>query len=106
VLLNSPYGPDEVWSYLPKKSAGTADRKETETFCVGRATKWPIDRHGRPHQSIMQTGFFAITTFSPWRRLFKKIKNAIQKTYGKRGEAVVQKKFQALWTVPSLICMR
>ena len=46
--------------------------------------------------TIMQTCFFAISGVLPREEAIAAIKNAIKKTYGKRGEAVVQKNFAAV----------
>ncbi len=46
--------------------------------------------------TIMQTCFFAISGVLPREEAIKQIKKAIKKTYGKRGEAVVQKNFAAV----------
>ena len=46
--------------------------------------------------TIMQTCFFAISGILPRDEAIAQIKKAIQKTYGKRGEAVVQKNFAAV----------
>ena len=46
--------------------------------------------------TIMQTCFFAISGVLPRDEAIAQIKKAIQKTYGKRGEAVVQRNFAAV----------
>ena len=46
--------------------------------------------------TIMQTCFFAISGVLPREQAIAEIKKAIEKTYGKRGEAVVQKNFEAV----------
>ena len=46
--------------------------------------------------TIMQTCFFAISGVLPREEAIAAIKHAIKKTYGKRGEAVVQKNFAAV----------
>ncbi|HEV2326930.1 MAG TPA: 4Fe-4S binding protein, partial [Terracidiphilus sp.] len=46
--------------------------------------------------TIMQTCFFAISGVLPREEAIAQIKKSIQKTYGKRGEAVVQKNFAAV----------
>ena len=51
---------------------------------------------GRRINTIMQTCFFAISGVLPREEAIAAIKNAIEKTYGKRGEAVVQKNFAAV----------
>ena len=44
----------------------------------------------------MQTCFFAISGVLPRDEAIEEIKKTIKKTYGKRGEAVVQKNFEAV----------
>ena len=46
--------------------------------------------------TIMQTCFFAISGVLPREEAIAAIKHSIEKTYGKRGEAVVQKNFAAV----------
>ena len=46
--------------------------------------------------TMMQTCFFAISGVLPREEAIERIKYAIKKTYGKRGEAVVQKNFAAV----------
>jgi len=46
--------------------------------------------------TIMQTCFFAISGVLPKEEAIKAIKYSIQKTYGRKGEAVVEKNYQAV----------
>src|SRR5947199_1021715 len=46
--------------------------------------------------TIMQTCFFAISGVLPREEAIAQIKKAIKKTYGKRGDAVVQKNYDAV----------
>lgn len=46
--------------------------------------------------TVMQTCFFAISGVLPRDEAIAAIKHAIEKTYGKRGESVVQKNFAAV----------
>ncbi len=46
--------------------------------------------------TVMQTCFFALSGVLPREEAIAAIKHAIEKTYGKRGEAVVQKNFAAV----------
>ena len=46
--------------------------------------------------TIMQTCFFAISGVLPREDAIAKIKNAIKKTYGKKGEDVVKKNYEAV----------
>ncbi len=61
------------------------------------ATKWPSKTGmGGRINTIMQTCFFAISGVLPREEAIAAIKHAIKKTYGKRGESVVQKNFAAV----------
>ncbi|HYX51343.1 MAG TPA: 4Fe-4S dicluster domain-containing protein, partial [Ktedonobacteraceae bacterium] len=46
--------------------------------------------------TVMQTCFFAISGILPKDEAIEQIKKSIRKSYGKRGEAVVQRNFQAV----------
>ena len=46
--------------------------------------------------SILQTCFFAISNVMPKDEAIQYIKNAIKKTYGRKGDEVVQKNFNAV----------
>jgi len=96
VLLNSPYGPDEVWNYLPKKVQEQLIEKKLKLFVLDGYKVAKLTGMGGRINTIMQTGFFAISHILPLEKVIQEIKNAIQKTYGKRGEAVVQKNFSAV----------
>src|SRR5664279_1292486 len=51
---------------------------------------------GNRINTIMQTCFFAISGILPREEAIEQIKKYIQKTYGKRGDAVVQQNFAAV----------
>jgi len=91
VLLNSPFGPNEVWDNLPTEFQQQVLAKDlklwvTDAYEVAKATGMGVRIN-----TIMQTAFFAISGVLPKDEAIAQIKYAIKKTYGKRGEAVVQK---------------
>jgi pyruvate-ferredoxin/flavodoxin oxidoreductase len=95
-LLNSPFGPDEVWDKLPRLVQETIIAKKLKFYVldgyeVGRKTKMGVRIN-----TIMQTAFFALSGVLPRDEAIAQIKKAIQKTYGKRGEAVVAQNFAAV----------
>ncbi len=95
-LLNSPYGPDEVWDKLPRKIQEQIIEKNLRFYVLdgyGVAEKTGMGVH---INTIMQTGFFAISGVLPRDEAIAQIKNAIEKTYGKRGEAIVEQNFAAV----------
>ena len=95
-LLNSPYSADEVWDKLPKSTQEEMLRKKIEFYVIDGYTVAREAGMGTRINTIMQTCFFAISGVLPREEAIAQIKKAIKKTYGKRGEAVVQKNFAAV----------
>ena len=95
-LLNSPFGPDEVWDELPRASAAADHQQEAQVLRHRRLRGGRETGMGGRINTIMQTCFFAISGVLPRDEAIDAIKYAIKKTYGKRGEAVVQKNFAAV----------
>ncbi len=95
-LLNSPYGPDEIWDQLPQAVQQEIIDKDLDFYVID-AYKVAKDLElGVRINTIMQTCFFAISGILPQDEAIEKIKEAIRKTYGKRGEIVVRKNYAAV----------
>ena len=95
-LLNSIYGPDEIWDHLPRAIQKQIIEKRLKFYVIdGYAVAKETGMGGRIN-TIMQTCFFAISGVLPREEAITEIKRSIEKTYGKRGEAVVQKNFAAV----------
>lgn len=95
-LLNSIYGPDEVWNHLPREVQKDIIEKKLKFYVIDAYEVAQRTGMGQRINTIMQTCFFAISGVLPREQAIAEIKKAIQKTYGKRGEAVVQKNFEAV----------
>jgi pyruvate-ferredoxin/flavodoxin oxidoreductase len=95
-LLNSFVGPDEVWDLLPRQVQEGIIEKELRFFVIDGYKVAEDAGMGRRINTIMQTCFFAISGVLPRDEAIKAIKDAIRKTYGKRGEAVVKRNFEAV----------
>ena len=101
-LLNSPYGPDEVWNHLPQETQRAIIEKNLHFYVVDAYAVADKTNMGRRINTVMQTCFFALierATSTPLlsrERAIAEIKEAIDKTYGKRGEAVVQQNYDAV----------
>ena len=73
-------------------------------YCAKRMSLYVIDAYkvardsgmGTRINTVMQTCFFAISGVLPPDAAIDKIKQAIKKTYGKKGEEVVRKNFEAV----------
>ena len=95
-LLNSPYPAAEVWDHLPKTTQQEMLRKKIEFYVIDGYKVAREAGMGTRINTIMQTCFFAISGVLPREEAIAQIKKAIKKTYGKRGEAVVQKNYAAV----------
>jgi len=95
-LLNSPFGPDQIWEQLPLTVQRQIIDKKLRFFVIdGYQVAKDTGMGGRVN-TIMQTCFFAISGVLPREEAIAAIKHSIEKTYGKRGEAVVRKNFAAV----------
>ncbi len=95
-FLNSPFGPDEVWQHLPHRIQQQIIEKNLKFYVVDGYAVARETGMGSRINTIMQTCFFAISGVLSREEAIIAIKEAIQKTYGKRGESVVQKNFAAV----------
>jgi pyruvate-ferredoxin/flavodoxin oxidoreductase len=89
-LLNSPYGPEEVWSHLPRKTQETILARKLQFYVIDGYSVARDAGMGNRINTIMQTCFFAISGVLPRDEAIIQIKQAIKKTYGKRGDVVLQ----------------
>jgi pyruvate-ferredoxin/flavodoxin oxidoreductase len=96
LLLNSPYDPAEVWDHLPRPVQAQIIAKQLNLYVIDAYAVAKANGMGSRINTIMQTCFFAISGVLPRDEAIAKIKAAIQKTYGKRGEAVVRQNFAAV----------
>ena len=95
-LLNSIYGPDEVWNHLPVEVQKDIIAKKLRFYVIDAYEVAQKTGMGGRINTIMQTCFFAISGVLPREQAIYQIKKSIKKTYGKRGEAVVQKNYEAV----------
>ena len=95
-LLNSLYGPDEVWDHLPVEVQKDILKKKLKFYVINGYDVAEKTGMGGRMNTIMQTAFFAISGILPREAAIAEIKHSIEKTYGKRGEAVVKKNFEAV----------
>lgn len=103
VLLNSPLSADEVWDKLPRAIQDEIVTKNLELYVIDAyAVAAEAGLRGRIN-TVMQVGFFDIMEVIPSDLAIAKIKEAIQKTYSKRGRVVVQRNWAAVDSTTSQI---
>ncbi len=95
-LLNAPFGPERVWEHLPRPIQQHIIAKQLKFYVIDAVKVAHDTGMGNRINTVMQTCFFAISGVLPRDEAIAAIKHSIEKTYGKRGEAVVQKNFAAV----------
>jgi pyruvate-ferredoxin/flavodoxin oxidoreductase len=95
-LLSAPYGPDEVWGRLPREVQERILERKLRLFVID--AKRVAREAGLPGRvnTILQTCFFALSGVLPRKRAIGAIKEAIAKTYAKRGPEIVERNFHAV----------
>jgi pyruvate-ferredoxin/flavodoxin oxidoreductase len=95
-LLNTPFSKAEVWAKLPTPVQQSLRSRKAKFFVID-ATKVAHDSGmGGRINTVMQVCFFALSGVLPKDEAIAAIKKSIKKTYGKKGEEVVQKNLQAV----------
>ncbi len=97
-LLNSPVPAERVWDSLPRRMQRQIIDKRLHVYVIDAYRVAAETGMGRKINTIMQTCFFAISDVLPREEAIARIKHAVEKTYGKKGPAVVEKNFQAIDT--------
>ncbi len=95
-LLNSSFGPQEVWDNLPVNIQKHIIEKKLKFYIIDAYNVAKETGMGGRINTIMQTCFFAISGVLPREDAIKAIKHSVEKTYGKKGEDVVRQNFMAI----------
>ncbi len=96
LLLNSLWDEEETIKNIPDNVKAIIGRKHIKVYIIN-ATKIAaeIGLGGRTN-TILQSAFFKITGIIPYEDAVKYLKDAIVKSYGKKGENVVNMNFAAV----------
>jgi pyruvate-ferredoxin/flavodoxin oxidoreductase len=95
-LLNTPYGPEEVWGHLPLPAQEQILGKRLRFFVIdGTRVARESGMAGRIN-TIMQVCFFALSGALPKDDAIEAIKESIRKTYDKKGEEIVRMNLKAV----------
>ena len=95
-LLNSPFGPDEVWDHLPRPVQEQLIAKQAKFYVIDAYQVARATGMGSRMNTILQVCFFAIFQVLPRDEAIEAIRQSIRDTYGKKGEEVVQKNLTAV----------
>jgi len=96
LLLNAPYPADEIWSRLPAPVQHAIVDKGLKLYVIDAAKVAQAAGMGSRINTIMQTCFFALAEVLPKDEAIAAIRKAIEKTYGRKSQKVVEKNFAAV----------
>ena len=95
-LLNSPHGEDAVWHDLTEKMQQQIIEKKLQFYVIDAYRVASESGMGRRINTVMQTCFFAISGVLEKDEAIAKIKEAVEKTYGRKGAKIVERNFAAI----------
>ena len=95
-LLNAPYGPDEVWDRLPGAVQRLLIDKQIDFWVIDAFSVADEVGMGSRINTVMQPCFFQLAGILPPDEAIARIKEWVETTYGKRGEATVARNFAAI----------
>ncbi|MDE3182061.1 MAG: pyruvate:ferredoxin (flavodoxin) oxidoreductase [Bacteroidota bacterium] len=95
-LLNSPYSKEEVWGKLSGQVQQSIIEKKLKFFVIDATSVARDTSMGTRINTIMQTCYFALSGVLPREDAIKQIKKAIEKTYFKKGQKIIEQNFKAV----------
>jgi pyruvate-ferredoxin/flavodoxin oxidoreductase len=98
-LLNSPFDdPAETWARLPRPLQAQIVEKHLRVYAINAYRVAKAAGMVNRINTVMQTCFFALSGVLPKQDAIAAIKQAIRKTYGKKGDEIVAMNIQAVDT--------
>ena len=96
LLINSPYGPEELWDRLPHEVQVEIREKNLAVWAVDAYRVAGENELGARINTVMQPCFFALAGVIPADEAIEHIKASVEKSYGKRGATIVERNFAAI----------
>ncbi|MEH0834109.1 pyruvate:ferredoxin (flavodoxin) oxidoreductase [Pectobacterium cacticida] len=95
-LINSPYSSDDLWHRLPQEVQAELNQRNARVYCIN-AAKIARECHlGARINTVMQMAFFHLSQILPADVAVEKLRSAIAKSYGSKGQELVERNWQAL----------
>ncbi|MCK4710274.1 MAG: 2-oxoacid:acceptor oxidoreductase family protein, partial [Gammaproteobacteria bacterium] len=95
-LLNSALPVDQVWNSFPAKMQQQCIDKKVQIYVIDAYAVAMKSGMGKRINTIMQTCFFAISGVLPQQQAIEAIKAAVVKTYGRKGQRIIDMNFKAI----------
>lgn len=97
-LINAPYSQEELWQQLPDAVKSQIQAKHLQVYAINAYKVAREAQMGNRINTVMQVCFFALSGVLPREEAIAEIKKSIRKTYGKKGEQIVQMNIKAVDT--------
>ena len=95
-LLNSPFGPEEVWDHMPREVQAQVIDKEIRLWVIDAYSVAKDVGMGNRINTVMQPCFFQLAGVLPADEAVAKIKESVEQAYGRRGRTIVERNFAAI----------
>jgi len=95
-LLNTPFSKEQIWDRLPRSVQEEIHEKQLKFYAIDAYSVAKASHMGQRINTVMQTCFFAISGILERDEAIAKIKESIKKSYGNKGEAIVQMNYAAV----------
>ena len=95
-LVNMPFPASTAWNHFPAEVQETIMAKKLRCYVIDAYAVAREAGMGGRINTIMQTCYFAISGVLPRDEAIAQIKRSIEKTYGRKGEAVVRQNWEAV----------
>ncbi len=95
-LLNCPWTAEELDCQLPKEVKQTLAKKKAKFYIIDAVKIAGEVGMGGRINTIMQAAFFKIANVIPYADAERYMKEAVVKSYGKRGEKIINMNFAAI----------
>jgi pyruvate-ferredoxin/flavodoxin oxidoreductase len=103
-LMNTPFPPDQIWPKLPTPVQESLLAKRAKLFVIDATRVARDSGMGGRINTIMQVCFFALSGVLPREEAIAAIKASIKKTYGRKGEEIVQMNLKAVDNTLAHLC--
>ena len=95
-LLNSPWSLEEMEKQLPAAMKNAIARKKVKFYNIDGIKLAEQAGMGGRVNTVMQSAFFKVAGIIPEADAMKYMKQAVEKTYGKKGDKIVKMNYQAI----------
>jgi pyruvate-ferredoxin/flavodoxin oxidoreductase len=103
-LVNSPVAADQVWDELPRSVQDIIAARDIRLYVIDASRVAREAGMGKRINTVMQACFFALSGVLPREEAMRQIKRAVEKTYKRKGQSVIEQNFAAIDSALNHLC--